>query len=99
MRGTKAKDIRRQARALCHPLATHRLARIVRVKEQLLLGADGKPVLAPDGKPIVTVPEHTRCTEFWPEDAYRRILKRLKRNGRITGVRYNVTMAGDSQNG
>ena len=87
MRGVKAKRLRNQARKQCDARITHRMTRIIKVKEQLMLGPDKKPVIGPDGKPIVMVPEHSRCTEWWPIDSYRRVLKMLKR-GRETGTNW-----------
>jgi len=75
MRGVKAKRLRKQARTECFANITKMLLQGYR-KDVGLIDREGKPIT------------EMRYTAFWPFMAYRRVLKRLKRGGRITGTRY-----------
>jgi hypothetical protein len=74
MRGVKSKRLRKQARVECFANLT----------KMFLQGTCIQVAIDKDGKPVTDV----HYTAAWPFMAYRRVLKRLKRGGRITGTKY-----------
>lgn len=74
MRGTKAKRLRKQARVECFSNIT----------KMLLHGTRKQIATDKDGKPVTEI----HYTAYWPFMAYRRVLNRLKRGGRVTGIKY-----------
>jgi hypothetical protein len=95
MNGKRAKAIRRAALSLCDESITRMRLRAYKKAEVLLKDDAGKLVIdVGTGKPIVVTPEHHVYTAFWPMDAYRRVVKHIKRGGRSTGVTYDVSVPG-----
>jgi hypothetical protein len=88
MRGTRAKAIRRAARAACDPTITVMKTKGTRYAAVLALDMHGAPIIGPDGKPMIATPERIAYTVYWPPGSYRRELSAAKRGGRRTGVRY-----------
>ena len=88
MRAIKSRRLRRQAREACDPTITRMLAKIY--KREAVIA----PFKDPEGKPIVLQPESFVSTAFWPQLAYRRVLKCMKRGGRVTGERYDANARG-----
>ncbi len=75
MRGTKAKRLRREAKLAAFAGFDRMKVRTVNVEVGFDKEAD-KPILVP------------RSTVYWPFMAFRSQLKFLKRDRRVTGVRY-----------